>query len=133
MSGKEAFDWASEARRAVGYVSGGKMFAARRGAMRWDHAGVTVVFGNDGLARNPRAKDEVAAVRRFIADRGIKELGFATCPGGYSWAFLLQSEDVDSLNRLLRGVWENPIQWFQKDVARQEIEAGSPKVNVFPN
>ena len=98
MSGKKAYEWASVAGRVVEYVSFGKMFAANRGAMRWDHAGVTVVFGNDGLDRNPRAKDEVAAVRNHIADRGIRELGFATCPGGYSWAILVQSEDVDSLN-----------------------------------
>jgi hypothetical protein len=101
---KKKFDWASEARHAVRYTAG-PMFPSHRGAMRWVRPGVTVVYGNDGLADNQRAKDGLADVRHYLAETGIKELGFATALDGYSWAMLIRSTDHDTPKEIL---WEAP-------------------------
>ena len=99
---EKKIDWAAEAKFAVGYTSD-EMFPCHRGAMPWRHPEITVVYGNDGLADDQRAKDGLADVKSFLFEHGIKELGFATAHDGYFWAMLVRSAGHEALEDLL---WE---------------------------
>lgn len=89
MSKDPSFDWSDEARRALRWTCHGEMMRFHRGATHWEHAGVTVVFGNDGYVENQRSRDDVLRVREYLAAMGIEELGFAVGEDGYSWAMLV--------------------------------------------
>src|SRR4051794_15343931 len=63
----------------------------------------TVVFGNDGYGWEDRAKREVAATRRFVAERGWTELGFGTSDADdtyeddHTWVMLVDGDHVADL------------------------------------
>jgi hypothetical protein len=73
---------------------------------------VTVIFGNDGYAlpkesdEDKRVEQEVSAVREYLAVEGVPILGFAVgSEDGYGWAMLVQTDDVDTMNRLVWACW----------------------------
>ena len=92
------------------------MFDQHRGAAPSELPGITVLFGNDGLADNQRAMDGLADVRAYLAANGIEELGFATNPVGYSWAMLVRSTDHETLDNIL---WDSKT--FRLRVERGEL------------
>jgi hypothetical protein len=127
-------DWSAEANRAAGFAGDATaprkpMIAVFRGAMPWRIEGVTLIFGNDGYERDQRSKDEVAKVRRFLAENGIEELGFATSPEGYSWAMLVRSDDDDRLNDVVWAAWPDADE-TQKGFALSVMAEHRPKEKV---
>jgi hypothetical protein len=99
-------NWDNEAVAMATHV-GDEMFPAHRGAMPWRQLGISVVFGNDGYAKTPWVKDEVARVRELLGEYGIKILGFGLDPeDDYSWAMLVESSDVDGLNSIVWVAWQ---------------------------
>lgn len=67
-------------------------FEAHRGAFWLEESQrLAVAFGNDGHNTDERSKQEVVAVRRFLAEFGGREIGFATDKeGGYGWALVCE-------------------------------------------
>jgi hypothetical protein len=113
---------------------GDDCFEAHRGAFWWDEASrVAVAFGNDGYAQDVRARSEVAAVRRLLAEDGGEELAFATDEDGYSWALACKLPAglvPDVLEGILWLVWNelSDRRWGPKgndcDVALDSIDWG---------
>jgi hypothetical protein len=113
----KAIDWNEEAVKMAQYV-GSKMMSAHRGAMPWRQTGISVVFGNDdydqvneddpeGPRGDPKTKAEVARVREAIEGPGGKVLGFGVDPSdGYSWAMLVENDDVEILNLIVWHAWD---------------------------
>ncbi len=125
---RKKIDWAAEAKLAVSKLAveytADQMFPSDRGAMTW-LKGITVVYGNDGLADNQRAIDRLADVRTYrpatrpsptragraidrladvrtyLAEHGIEELGFATALEGNRWAMLVRSPDHQALDDVI--------------------------------
>src|SRR5262249_44866129 len=83
-------------------------FEAHRGAFWGDQAGrLAVAFGNDGYPGDERAQQEVAAVRRLLAEYGGREIGFAV-QEEYSWALgceLPERLSPDILEGVLWAAW----------------------------
>jgi hypothetical protein len=148
---KKTVDWTAEAVNMANYVDQ-NMFEAHRGAMRWKQTGVTVIFGNDGFALPPKScKDrrteyEVSAVREYLSVEGVPILGFGVSDGNASWAMLVKTDDVDTMNRLVWACWmpdrpvreimadnksENPLtaalELYQGTIARKVIRKFAPK------
>jgi hypothetical protein len=91
---------------------GDECFEAHRGAFWWSKADrVAICFGNDGYAKDSRgrAKAEVEALRRFLAEYGGREVGFATeAEDGYSWALACvppEGMGPEVLEGVLRQAW----------------------------
>jgi hypothetical protein len=102
-----AIDWDAEAVAMSRHV-GTHMFSAHRGAMPWRQTGISVVFGNDDYADDPRSKDEVSKVKDWLTERNIKMLGFGIDPDdGYSWAMLVETSDIRMLNDLVWSSWDD--------------------------
>jgi hypothetical protein len=102
-----AIDWDEEAVAMARHV-GTHMFSAHRGAMAWRQTGISVVFGNDDYADDPRSKDEVTRVKDWLNELNIKVLGFGIDPDdGYSWAMLVETSDIRMLNDLVWSSWDD--------------------------
>ena len=113
--------WSAEAAAMARYVAD-NMFEAHRGAMPWRQEKITVIFGNDGYGQDKRAKQEVALVREYLEEVGIRVLGFGTNPeNNYSWAMLVQSQACDDLNKLVWACWMPT-----KPVREMMADDGSP-------
>ena len=132
MSKDPSFDWSDEARRALRWTCHGEMMTFHRGAAHWEHAGVTVVFGNDGYVNNQRSRDDVVRVRGYLATMGIDELGFALGEDGYSWAMLVHSDDDEKLDDVVSN-FVQPITELQEDIGQPMIDQPDPKIRIFPN
>jgi len=50
------------------------------------------VFGNDGYARDAKARMEANLVRNRLKDLSANELGFALSPDGHTWAVLVKAD-----------------------------------------
>jgi len=101
----QKIDWNAEARLVVRHVSE-HMFEAHRGAMPWKRPGISVAFGNDGAGE--RQDREIAALRSYLEERQIDELGFAKSTGedaDYSWAMLIRSGNPDQFVSVLWDGW----------------------------
>jgi hypothetical protein len=99
------FDWDAEA-RADANRAHQELFEAHRGAIPSRMIGFATLFGNDGHGHDQRSRDEVEYVRAALASEGIKELGFGTSDaGGYSWAMIVRSDELDRLTELVWRAW----------------------------
>jgi hypothetical protein len=113
-------NWQAEAKKAAAFVSQPELFQARRGAIRWRMVGVLVAFGNDGYEQDERVRNEVETLRAYLAEARIRELGFATCKDGYSWAMLVEGTGVGGLDMAVHASWPNPCA-VQHRIARSMV------------
>jgi hypothetical protein len=79
------------------------LFEEHRGAMRWK--GQVAIFGNDGY-ETEETKLEVTILRQHLEEKGIQELGFGVADDGYTWAMIVDSENLDLLKGLVVASWE---------------------------
>jgi hypothetical protein len=94
-AGTDFRDRDREATRAADHCSE-HLFESQRGAMPWK-PGVIAIFGNDGYSVDGRARDEVAMLRRKLAEAGHAVLGFGVdSQDGFTWALLVSSAGPES-------------------------------------
>jgi hypothetical protein len=135
-------DWQSEAKRAADHAYQ-HLFEAHRGAIPWGHTGVTAVFGNDGYETDdPRARAEVALLRKELGRNGLAELGFAVGQEeGYTWAMLVRTADHAALHEAVWAAYEGACREARKpgvgavqypiagDVFSTDIDGLRPSLN----
>jgi hypothetical protein len=103
---------------------GDDCFEAHRGGFWWDEKNrLAVVFGNDGYQNDERARGEVEAIRRLLAEFGGKEVGFATeSEEGYSWALACELSD-DLTPDVLEGIaWAAWNQLCRQKAAGEKVQ-----------
>jgi hypothetical protein len=101
-------DWLAEASKAANRIFD-QAFEAHRGATPWRVQGYAVIFGNDGYETDDprkRAQQEVAYVRRRLADAGIPEIAFGTSDEDhYTWAMIVRTDDIAWLEDVIWAGW----------------------------
>src|SRR6266545_2343618 len=102
---------------------------AHRGAFWFDETRhLVIAFGNDGHTKDERAKQEVAAVRRYLVEVGGKELGFATNSGsGYSWALICEVKNSKAPEILEDIRWAT---WLRAGEQKQDGRPATPKAEL---
>ena len=80
---------------------------ADRTALHTGSDGASVLFGHDDYQNDPRARHEVAILRKNLRDRGIPELGFGTSDDGKTWVMVVWSMDQSTLQQALFDAWQS--------------------------
>lgn len=94
-----------EARKVAKYFNQ-LHYSVHRAAIRWC-PNIVAVFGNDGYKATDKKDNPTFAFKRVQAFRKelkklkIKELAFGTCEDNFSWAILLETDDVKGMNELI--------------------------------
>jgi hypothetical protein len=79
---------------------------ADRTALHTGSDGASVLFAQDDYVNDPRARDEVTLLRKFLRDSGIPELGFGTSTDGRAWVMVVWSTDEAALSHALFEAWQ---------------------------
>ena len=79
---------------------------AERTAYHTGCDGASVLFAHDDYQRDSRAKQEVALLRKFLAENQIPELGFGVSEDGKTWVMVVFSEDPVALEQALFDAWQ---------------------------
>src|SRR5262245_29237397 len=74
---------------------GDTMMQAHRGA--YVSGDELLAFGNDGYAKDERARREVEAALAWAQEKGLTATDFGTDEEGYSWALVFQGGNPDEL------------------------------------
>lgn len=80
--------------------------AADRTALHTGSDGVSVLFAQDDFERDPRAREEVSLLRKFLRESGTPELGFGTSADGRAWVMVVWSTDEAVLSKALFDAWQ---------------------------
>lgn len=80
---------------------------AERTAFHTGSDGASILFAHDDYRADPRAREGVAHLRRFLADTGIPELGFGTSDDGRTWVMVVWSQDEQALQTALFQAWQS--------------------------
>jgi hypothetical protein len=80
--------------------------AAERTAYHTGADGASVIFAHDDFTNDPRSREEVALLRKFLKDNGIPELGFGLSDEGRTWVMVVWSQDEAGLKKALFEAWQ---------------------------
>ena len=91
----------AEAKRIANFVVV-RQQCEHRGVVPLREAGTAAVFGNDGYAFEPGAREQVRLMFETACEAGIDILGFATDDvDRAAWALIVATDDVDWLKARL--------------------------------
>jgi hypothetical protein len=115
-----------------------RRFEVHRGVTPVLASGVSVAFGNDDYAGDPRTRELVRLIFDAAYEAGVEVLGFATNDGrfdtGCSWAIVLNTEDMDWIKaRLHDAFFESHSLYVTKSAvtgaAEPEPHADDPRAH----
>lgn len=68
--------------------------------------GASILFAHDDYEADPRARQTVALLRRYLSENGIPELGFGLSADRKTWVMVVWSQDDKPLGKALFDAWQ---------------------------
>jgi hypothetical protein len=79
---------------------------AERTAYHTGADGACVIFAHDDFQNDPRAREEVSLLRKYLHDNAVPELGFGLSADGLTWVMVVWSQDEAALKTALFDAWQ---------------------------
>ena len=77
-----------------------------RTALHTGSDGASVLVAHDDYVADPRARQEVTLLRKYLRDSGIPELGFGVSDDARTWVMVVWSTDETALSQALLDAWQ---------------------------
>lgn len=68
--------------------------------------GASILFAHDHYESDPRARQEVGLLRKYLQENGIPELGFGLSKDRKTWVMVVWSQDDTALAKALFDAWQ---------------------------
>lgn len=68
--------------------------------------GASILFAHDDYETDPRARQEVSLLRKYLQESGIPELGFGLSADRKTWVMVVWSQDDKALSKALFDAWQ---------------------------
>lgn len=68
--------------------------------------GASILFAHDDYETDPRAREEVNLLRKYLQEDGIPELGFGLSADRRTWVMVVWSQDDKALAKALFDAWQ---------------------------
>jgi hypothetical protein len=98
-------DWNAYAAQKANRI-GREFPAAERTAYHTGSDGASVLFAHDEYQKDPRSREEVSLLRKYLKDSTIPELGFGLSTDGKTWVMVVWSQDEAALKKALFDAWQ---------------------------
>ena len=98
-------DWNMYAAQKANRI-GREFPAAERTAYHTGSDGASVLFAHDAYENDPRAREEVKLLRKYLKDNSIPELGFGLSTDKKTWVMVVWSQDEEALKKALFDAWQ---------------------------
>jgi len=79
---------------------------AERTAYHTGADGASVLFAHDHYLDDPRAREEVSLLRKYLNDNAIPELGFGLSADSRTWVMVVWSQDEEALKKAMFDAWQ---------------------------
>ena len=68
--------------------------------------GASILFAHDDYESDPRAREEVSLLRKYLQANGIPEMGFGLSSDRKTWVMVVWSQDDKALAKALFEAWQ---------------------------